>query len=414
MAAADADLVAYNVEFIRRSIALMHQSCALNGLFNTQSDDDGAAAVVVCDEFIRAIYHWSIQSRVIWMELKLLFIGSENVLKILSDDVRNKTNYLPIQYKGSRKGDPGPKLEQISPTNYRVGEVGEKLVYDMFTAASRSGGDDLLGVQLRRAGKICFKELPVLGSTPDYLLFDQRFDFDRQHKAYLPQQHQQQQHRQVMYEEDDDDDSSSSDIEKEEEEEYIPYAVEVQGALGIGEVKSHEYDPHSSNRYTGDSAMLWIKDTRSKSQTEEFCPKKEIWSYPEKACGKWLNKKDFETVKAYMNQAMWYVKYDSRTKPLDPQGVRVNLFTGKTGRQLLSEMMAVEPYVPNNTNHVAAVLYLVNVTKHQHKFDSCIYCVANLPKTTVQSIRQSIARYYVGVLFPLNSMIEDIDDDGDG
>ena len=312
-------------------------------------------------EFAAKIYEiTSVFSRTVWVDLKPYFVGSENVIQIVSPKVKKDTLFrlLPVQFDQYSTKRSSLSIINIQPQFVIDGFEGEQCVLDKFNDMAKSG--DLM---LKKSGKICFLEQPLLSATPDYILTP--INNNEIYHNLFDQQ----------------------------------YCV-IAESLGIGECKSRIL-PNPISPSNLHSAKDWITMTKSKDQQKSFLIHRHC-TWDKHLPNSLGLQNELDDLKCSIDATHWSVLYNNQTFHLLSDDVTINLLGDKIGRQILAEAMAIEPFIKGD--NIVCRLYLPNFVKNQNQtleLHSCIYCEFHLKRTTVSSIRKSVSFSFSTFLYEL-------------
>ena len=310
------------------------------------------------DEFIRLIYEKTKYNEDLWVGVKPYFVGSENILRIVSENtfLKSKNKILPIYFNNSTKPKSVIQRGIIPPKFILSGSQGESEAIRLINNTAKQNKKKLKAF---RCGKIVWDICPCFAVTPDLILV-------RASKCgYLPE----------------------LDLDL-----FNPYI------LGVTEVKTALTSTiRRPDEIT--SAKKWIEIARSNGQQQEFCENTDI-DYVFKKQPKYvISPSSYEEIKACVKRVRWKVHiaktHGQKFIKLNSVGVLIKPFTGKVSRQLFSEMLSIAPYVKKR--FVIGRLMLVNLIdggNNRFVYDSCITATLKVPKETLMNIRLGIANAF--------------------
>lgn len=201
------------------------------------------------------------------------------------------------------------------------------------------------------SGKICFTDCILMSATPDIILYD----------------------------------LATEDINPAE----LPT-----NAVGVAEVKTTVLN--APRTYVGNHLDNWLRKTRPKQQASSLCNvrrKRPEWLHGRDRLYKKINRHSTFKAKWYVRFAKTDLKGNTyyKTKTLHFTNASINVFEGKIGRQLLAEMIAIEPFCPS-VKYVTGMLYLVNIKSKSEPetVDSVIYCKIIIGKKYLRMVKNYI------------------------
>lgn len=301
------------------------------------------------NELVDFIYRATLVDESLWFGIKPYFVGSENVIRIISKstELNTKKQLLPVQFFSSTKMTiPYRYVAPEFVLSGRNGEIEAKKLLNERYAGKFKGFE---------SGKICWDILPVFGVTPDLIL-----------------------------------------ARRKSCKELATINLDNPHILGVAEVKTTTLS--ETRDYVGNSAREWIKATRSGGQQSEFCfnskSKRENFF---KNRPHYTSESDFDVLKTKFLNVSWKVCYgEGEYSELQGNNVLIKPFSGKVGRQLFAEMLTIAPFVSHET--VFGQIMLINLNPDQ-SFDSCIFATVKLPKRLLLRTREKIVTEFYNLFY---------------
>lgn len=298
-------------------------------------------------EVFQYVYNNSLSNRSFWLRLKAGFIGTDRPIDAITKNKMKDEDILPIQYQTiriERIHDCINKIMWSSPCNQRpkweqYGDFGECVSLRTLNLCYPNSS-------FTRSGKIPWRDCLTIAVTPDYLVMagegdgdlniDEIFSNDGCRRAPL--------------------------------------------LLGIGECKTTLIKPNKVADYR--LLALAIVENSFHKKKNDVDLLREILSFKSQDTQLLIGKNDRRRKKVFINDNVrmlsekiskncsdstecLYVKGDNTRIDFDSSTIKkvidINLWTHKIGRQLVSELLTVAPFV--NADVVYAYLVLTNVTE---------------------------------------------------
>lgn len=265
------------------------------------------------NDVINIIYHQSQESPTLWEDLKLVTIGTTNIMEMLvTKSIATIQQKCPIQYGGNKFHN-----EYIGEDAKERGAYGELFVFKHVLP--------WIFPQADQPGKICKKDFPVLAGTPDYIFHDTE--------------------------------SRSSDC--------VLRFKRSGKLLGIGETKTSLLGPQHSKIW--ETKEYTITELLTKSKPKMIA---NVFSNKKAPKPSWIPKQHLGIMDKIMHQVKNTIRWFVMTNPIStkeccrPNIKKMNmdikenqmypkLFTSAIGRQILAEALVVIDYIESKEITIA-------------------------------------------------------------